>query len=90
MARIARAVAVVMLVIASLCTTGCLHTWTQTYHDYPPSAWKNPPLFIRVIRPMVETLWACELCPPALQQALPVWKLRTNLLQGMASSETEL
>ena len=36
MARIARAVAVVMLVIASLCATGCLHTWTQTYQDYPP------------------------------------------------------
>jgi hypothetical protein len=43
MARIARAVAVVMLVIASLCATGCLQTWTQTYQDYPPSAWENPP-----------------------------------------------
>jgi hypothetical protein len=43
MARIARAAAVVMLVIASLCATGCLHTWTQTYQEYPPSAWENPP-----------------------------------------------
>jgi hypothetical protein len=43
MARIARAVAVVMLVIASLCTSGCLHTWTSTYQDYPPDAWKPAP-----------------------------------------------
>jgi hypothetical protein len=42
MARIARAVAVVTLVIASLCSTGCLHTWTQTYQDYPPEAWDPP------------------------------------------------
>ncbi len=40
MARIARAVAIVVLVIASLCTTGCLHTWTETYRDYPPDAWE--------------------------------------------------
>jgi hypothetical protein len=43
MARIARTIAVVMLVIASLCTTGCLHTWTGTYQDYPPDAWKPAP-----------------------------------------------
>jgi len=42
MARIARAVAAVVLVIASLGTAGCLHTWTQTYQDYPPSAWDPP------------------------------------------------
>ena len=42
MARIARVVAVAVLVIASLGSTGCLHTWTQTYHDYPPSAWEPP------------------------------------------------
>jgi hypothetical protein len=42
MARIARMMAVVVLVIASLGSAGCLHTWTQTYHDYPPSAWDNP------------------------------------------------
>jgi hypothetical protein len=42
MARIARAVAVVLLVTAGLCSTGCLHTWTQTYQDYPPDAWKVP------------------------------------------------
>jgi hypothetical protein len=42
MARIARAAAVVMLMIASLCSAGCLHTWTQTYRDYPPEAWDPP------------------------------------------------
>jgi len=42
MARIARAVAFVVLVIAGLGSTGCLHTWTQTYQDYPPSAWEPP------------------------------------------------
>ena len=45
MARIARAMAIVMLVIASLCTTGCLHTLTETYREYPPDAWQpaHPP-----------------------------------------------
>ena len=43
MARMARAVAVATLVIASLLSSGCLHTWTQTYHEYPPSAWENAP-----------------------------------------------
>jgi hypothetical protein len=42
MARIARMVAVIALVIASLGSTGCLHTWAQTYQDYPPSAWEPP------------------------------------------------
>lgn len=42
MARIARSLAIVILIIASLCTTGCLHTWTQTYQDYPPDAWEAP------------------------------------------------
>jgi hypothetical protein len=41
-ARLTRAVAVVMLVVGSLCCTGCLHTWTQTYQDYPPEAWDPP------------------------------------------------
>jgi hypothetical protein len=42
MARIARMLAIATLVITSLGSTGCLHTWTQTYHDYPPSAWEAP------------------------------------------------
>jgi hypothetical protein len=43
MARVARMVAVGLLLIASLGSAGCLHTWTQTYHDYPPEAWDRPP-----------------------------------------------
>jgi len=42
MARIARAVAGVVLVFALLGSAGCLHTWTETYRDYPPSAWDPP------------------------------------------------
>jgi hypothetical protein len=42
MARFARAVAIVVLVIAGFGLTGCVHTWTSTYHDYPPSAWEPP------------------------------------------------
>jgi hypothetical protein len=42
MARIARAVAVIMLVIVSLGTAGCLHTWTETHREYPPDAWEAP------------------------------------------------
>ena len=60
MARIARAVAVVMLVIASLCTTGCLHTWTQTYQDYPPSAWESPDPTTRAIRATAESVAGSE------------------------------
>jgi hypothetical protein len=41
MARIARAVAAVVLVIAGLGSAGCLNTWTETYRDYPPSAWNS-------------------------------------------------
>jgi hypothetical protein len=37
--RLVRAITVVILLVASLCSTGCLHTWTQTYQDYPPAAW---------------------------------------------------
>ena len=35
-------VAVSVLLVASLSSAGCLHTWTQTYHDYPPEAWDPP------------------------------------------------
>jgi hypothetical protein len=42
MARIAQRVAIMLLVMISLSTTGCLHTWAQTYQDYPPSAWDPP------------------------------------------------
>jgi hypothetical protein len=42
MARIARIIAVGVLLVASLGSSGCLHTWTQTYHDYPDEAWDPP------------------------------------------------
>jgi hypothetical protein len=42
MARIARLLAVGVLLVASLGSTGCLHTLAQTYHDYPPEAWDPP------------------------------------------------
>jgi hypothetical protein len=42
MARIARTVVTVVLLIATLGAAGCLHTWTQTYYDYPSSAWDPP------------------------------------------------
>jgi hypothetical protein len=38
MAKIARAVALVVLVIASLGSAGCLHTLMYSFQDYPPSA----------------------------------------------------
>jgi hypothetical protein len=38
MARIARIIAATVLLIAGLGSAGCLHTWTETYHDYPPDA----------------------------------------------------
>jgi hypothetical protein len=34
--------AVGVLLVASLGSSGCLHTWTQTYQDYPPEA-SDPP-----------------------------------------------
>ena len=43
MARIARMVVIGVLVVASLGIAGCLHTWTQTYEQYPPEAFTDPP-----------------------------------------------
>jgi hypothetical protein len=42
MARLARALGVAALLVASLCSTGCLHTQAETYRDYPPAAWDPP------------------------------------------------
>jgi hypothetical protein len=42
MGKLIRAIAAACAIIVTLCTTGCLHTWTQTYQDYPPSAWDPP------------------------------------------------
>jgi hypothetical protein len=37
MARIARATAIILLVIATSGIAGCIHTWTETYAEFPPS-----------------------------------------------------
>lgn len=42
MGKLIRAIAAVCAIIVTLCASGCLHTWTQTYQDYPPSAWDPP------------------------------------------------
>ncbi len=42
MKKIARAMAALLLASVGLSVTGCLHTLTETYHDYPPSAWEPP------------------------------------------------
>jgi hypothetical protein len=42
MNRITRALAALLLLIVALSGTGCLHTLTQTYADYPPSALEPP------------------------------------------------
>jgi hypothetical protein len=42
MKMIARMLVPVLLVIVGLSATGCLHTKTDTYADYPPSAWEPP------------------------------------------------
>jgi hypothetical protein len=35
-ARITRVVVCALLVIITVSAAGCIHTWTQTYRDYPP------------------------------------------------------
>ncbi len=42
MARIARACVTLVLVIVGLSIVGCIHTWTQTYDDFPPDAIGRP------------------------------------------------
>jgi hypothetical protein len=42
MKKLARVLAAWLLAIAGLSATGCLHTLTQTYADYPPSASEPP------------------------------------------------
>jgi hypothetical protein len=42
MSKLCRVALAALLVTASLCATGCLHTWAETYHDYPPDALAPP------------------------------------------------
>ena len=43
MTRIARAVALALLVSAALGSSGCIHTMTETYAEFPPSVYDNQP-----------------------------------------------
>jgi len=42
MKKTTRALAVLLLVLVTWSAPGCLHTLTQTYADFPPSAWDPP------------------------------------------------
>ena len=43
MTRIARAVVLALLVSAALGSSGCIHTMTETYAEFPPSINHTPP-----------------------------------------------
>jgi hypothetical protein len=47
MTRIARAVVLALLVSAVLGSSGCIHTWTETYADFPPSINSKPPAHVQ-------------------------------------------
>jgi hypothetical protein len=42
MTRIIRAVVLMLIVSAALVSSGCLHTWTGTYAEYPDSMYQKP------------------------------------------------
>ncbi len=42
MRALGRILLLVMMAAVSLGVAGCIHTWTQTYHDYPPEAYTTP------------------------------------------------
>ncbi len=42
MSRFARAVALALLATTVLGVSGCIHTWTQTYAEFPPSIENTP------------------------------------------------
>jgi hypothetical protein len=41
MARIGKAVATIVLLLTVAGASGCLHTWTGTYEEYPDSAYAD-------------------------------------------------
>jgi hypothetical protein len=43
MSRIARTLAMALLAAALLSSSGCIHTWTGTYAEYPPSMYDDYP-----------------------------------------------
>jgi hypothetical protein len=42
MTRLARASALVLLVFTFIGSSGCIHTWTGTYAEYPESIYGSP------------------------------------------------
>jgi hypothetical protein len=42
MSRLARAVAVALLITTVLGISGCIHTWAQTHAEFPPSVYNTP------------------------------------------------
>ncbi len=42
MSRYLRAIALALLAMTALAATGCIHTWTQTYAEFPPSIYNTP------------------------------------------------
>jgi hypothetical protein len=43
MSRIARALVVALLISAAMTSSGCIHTWTETYAEFPPEALGDKP-----------------------------------------------
>ena len=43
MTRIARAVLLALLVSAALGSSGCIHTWAETYAEFPPAVFDKKP-----------------------------------------------
>jgi hypothetical protein len=42
MARISKAIAAILVLLSVVSASGCLHTWTSTYDEYPDSMYTNP------------------------------------------------
>jgi hypothetical protein len=47
MSRMTRALLLAMLVSAILSSSGCIHTWTGTYAEYPDSAYDTPHVHVQ-------------------------------------------
>ncbi len=47
MSRIARAVMLALLASAILGSSGCIHTWTGTYAEFPDAAYDKPHVHVQ-------------------------------------------
>lgn len=47
MSRMARAVMLALLGAVILGSSGCIHTWTGTYAEYPDSAYTKPHVHVQ-------------------------------------------